>query len=69
MSQNNANYGEEELIPDATTNDIGILATSHIHFEKADIQLGARFDNRTISVVDGLNKKFNKLILDNFECR
>ena len=59
MSQNNANYGEEELIPDATTNDIGILATSHIHFEKADIQLGARFDNRTISVVDGLNKKFN----------
>ena len=59
MSQNNANYGEEELIPDATTNDIGILATSHIHFEKADIQLGARFDNRTINVVEGLNKKFN----------
>src|SRR5690606_14039848 len=59
MNQINTNYGEEQLIPDATTNDIGILATSHIHFEKADIQLGARYDNRNINVVSGLQKDFN----------
>jgi len=59
MNQTNTNYGEEVLIPDATTNDIGVLATSHIHFEKADVQLGARFDNRTINIVDGVNKSFN----------
>lgn len=59
MNQTNSNYGEEELIPNATTKDVGILATSHIHFEKADIQLGARFDNRTIDVLDGINRNFN----------
>jgi len=59
MTQTNSNYGEETLIPDATTTDFGALATSHIHFEKADIQLGARFDNRAITVVDGINKNYN----------
>jgi iron complex outermembrane recepter protein len=59
LNQTNTNYGEEQLIPDATTNDIGVLATSHIHFEKADMQLGVRFDNRTIDVISGLNKNFN----------
>ena len=48
MNQKNENFGEEVLIPDAITNDIGLLATSHIHFEKSDIQLGLRFDNRSI---------------------
>ncbi|MCB0462747.1 MAG: TonB-dependent receptor [Flavobacteriaceae bacterium] len=59
MNQTNTNYGEELLIPDATTNDVGVLATSHIHFDKADIQLGARFDNRSININDGFNKSFN----------
>ncbi|MEO6347623.1 MAG: TonB-dependent receptor, partial [Aquaticitalea sp.] len=59
MNQTNANFGVEELIPDATTNDIGFLATSHIHFEKADVQLGARFDNRTIDVLEGIHRNFN----------
>lgn len=59
MAQTNTNYGEETLIPDATTTDFGALATSHIHFEKADVQLGARFDNRDISVVNGINKNYN----------
>ena len=59
MSQKNSNYGEEQLIPNATTNDIGILATSHIHFEKVDIQLGARFDHRFIDVESGLERNFN----------
>lgn len=59
MNQTNTNYGEELLIPDATTNDVGILGTSHIHFDKADLQIGARFDNRTININNGLNKSFN----------
>lgn len=59
MSQSNNNYGEEQLIPDAITNDFGILATSHIHFENSDIQIGARFDHRTIDVISGLNKEFS----------
>ncbi|MCO4823042.1 MAG: TonB-dependent receptor [Flavobacteriaceae bacterium] len=59
MNQQNGNYGEEQLIPDATTNDFGILATSHIHFETVDVQLGARFDNRNINVIGGLQRNFN----------
>lgn len=59
MNQVNSNYGEEALIPNATTNDWGVLATSHIHFDNADIQLGARFDNRTIDIASGLRKSFN----------
>ncbi len=59
MNQSNHNYSEEQLIPDASTNDIGILATSHVHFEKADLQLGARYDNRTINVDSGINRNFN----------
>lgn len=58
MYQTNTNYGEEQLIPDATTNDFGLLATSHIHFEKVDVQLGARFDYRNINEINGINKNF-----------
>ncbi len=59
MNQTNSNYGEEQLIPDATTNDFGVLATSHIHFENADVQLGARFDTRNIDILNSINKSFN----------
>ena len=48
MNQINSNFGEEVLIPDATTNDIGLLATSHVHLNKSDVQLGVRYDKRTI---------------------
>jgi iron complex outermembrane receptor protein len=48
MTQTNKNFGEEVLIPDATTNDIGVLSTSHIHFNRSDIQIGVRYDNRSI---------------------
>jgi iron complex outermembrane receptor protein len=48
MNQNNSNFGKEVLIPDATTNDIGLLATSHIHLNKSDVQLGVRYDKRFI---------------------
>ncbi len=59
MSQSNENFGEEQLIPDANTNDFGVLATSHIHFETIDLQLGARYDHRNIKVRNGINKNFN----------
>ncbi len=48
MHQTNSNYGEEFLIPDATINDIGVLTTSHAHFENIALQLGLRYDNRNI---------------------
>lgn len=49
MRQTNKNFGEEVLIPDATTSDIGVLANSHLHFDKSDIQFGLRFDHRAIT--------------------
>lgn len=48
MAQSNENFGEEILIPDANVADIGILATSHFHYEKLDIQAGLRFDSRKL---------------------
>ncbi|WP_190808603.1 TonB-dependent receptor [Flagellimonas sp. S3867] len=49
MHQKNENFGEEVLIPDAITNDFGVLVTSHIHFNKSDLQLGVRYDLRSIN--------------------
>ncbi|WP_310991804.1 TonB-dependent receptor [Aequorivita marina] len=48
MFQDNKNEGAEILVPDAKTTDIGILATSHYHLEKIDLQAGIRFDSRKI---------------------
>ena len=59
MNQVNTNYGEEILIPNAVTNDFGNLATSHIHFETVDIQIGARFDNRKIDINNSISRNFN----------
>ena len=59
MYQKNVNKGEEELIPDATTNDFGVFATSHLHFRTLDLQFGLRYDYREIQVLKGINKKFN----------
>lgn len=59
MNQVNGNYGEEILIPDAVTNDLGILATSHIHFESIDLQLGFRYDFRDIVIENDIRRNFN----------
>ncbi len=48
MFQNNKNEGEEILIPNANTTDVGLLGTSHYHLEKIDLQAGIRFDSRKI---------------------
>src|SRR5690625_349895 len=50
MYQRNKNTGEEILIPDATTNDIGIFATGHYHLNKLDFQAGLRFDSRKLDI-------------------
>lgn len=49
MFQKNINLGEEILIPDATTTDIGAMITTHYHLDKIDLQAGLRFDNRNIN--------------------
>lgn len=58
MFQENSNYGEEELIPDANVTDFGALAVSHIHFEKVDVQLGLRYDIRMLETAN-LDKDFS----------
>ncbi|KGO90388.1 TonB-dependent receptor [Flavobacterium suncheonense] len=48
LHQTNSNKGKELLIPDATTNDIGILITSMYEWKKHTFQAGIRYDSRTI---------------------
>ncbi len=68
MFQTNDNYGEEILIPNAKTNDVGVFATTHYHLESWDFQGGLRYDHRSIeteafqaegSLVDALDRDFN----------
>ena len=48
MSQTNQNLGEELLIPNATTQDIGGLITTNYEWKQNVIQAGIRFDSRKI---------------------
>ena len=74
MHQTNRTLGPETLIPNAITNDFGVLGAMHIHFEKSDIQIGARFDTRSINgeqmgvmgeegFIETLNRDFNSVNL------
>lgn len=49
MQQTNKNSGEEFLIPDATTNDLGFFGTVNYEWKTNVIQAGLRFDRRRIS--------------------
>ena len=49
MHQSNDNYGEEYLIPNAITNDVGLYGTANYEWEMNVLQAGIRFDNRNIS--------------------
>ena len=49
MHQQNKNNGEETLIPDAITNDIGVFGLANIEFDNIQFQTGIRFDNRKIA--------------------
>ncbi|WP_432410333.1 TonB-dependent receptor [Rasiella sp. SM2506] len=56
MYQQNENYGEEILIPDATTTDYGLFATTHYHLENIDLQGGLRIDTRSIESLAARNE-------------
>jgi iron complex outermembrane receptor protein len=49
MHQNNKNFGDEYLIPDALTNDLGFFGTANYEWNSNVILAGLRFDNRAIS--------------------
>ena len=48
MYQTNKNFSEEILIPDAITNDFGIMGTTHYHLDKISFQGGIRYDTRSL---------------------
>jgi iron complex outermembrane receptor protein len=52
MHQTNANLGEELLIPDATTKDFGFFGTTNYGWKTNILQVGLRFDNRTINTLE-----------------
>ena len=49
MNQENRNFGEEKLIPDAKIDDIGFFGTSQYKFNKNLIQFGLRYDFRNVT--------------------
>ncbi|MCL1868757.1 MAG: TonB-dependent receptor [Paludibacter sp.] len=50
MAQSNTNHGEEILIPDANTYDVGVFAMTDFYYsQKAYWQAGLRFDTRYIT--------------------
>lgn len=49
MHQTNKNSGEEYLIPDATTNDLGVFGTVNYEWGTSVLQTGLRFDNRNLN--------------------
>ena len=55
MLQYNKNNGEEILIPDASTADLGAFILANIEFEKVQFQTGIRFDNRNIDTKNTQN--------------
>ena len=49
LSQENKNFGHEELIPDAEKNDFGLYALGQITMENGSALIGVRYDSRSIS--------------------
>jgi iron complex outermembrane receptor protein len=52
MLQTNTNFATELLIPDASTNDIGVFGTTNYEWKKNVIQAGIRWDNRSIVSIE-----------------
>ena len=57
MIQDNKNFGEEILIPNAKKADVGIYTTTHLHLESWDLQGGLRLDTRKIKTEDARNSQ------------
>ena len=49
LSQENKNFGFEELIPDADMNDFGIYGLGQITMENGSALIGVRYDSRSIT--------------------
>lgn len=70
MNQENRNFGEERLIPNAKISDIGFFGTSQYKFDHNLLQFGVRYDFRNVDIhefgeigTEGSFQKLNK----NFE--
>ena len=50
MNQENRNFGEERLIPNAKIADIGFFGTSQYKFNKNLLQFGVRYDFRNVTI-------------------
>lgn len=65
MNQENRNFGEERLIPNATIADIGFFGTSQYKFHKNLLQFGGRYDFRNVNIEEfgeiGTEGSFQKL--------
>lgn len=65
MNQENRNFGEERLIPDAKIADIGFFGTSRYKFNKNLLQFGVRYDFRNVTIEEfgeiGTEGSFQKL--------
>ena len=65
MNQENRNFGEEKLIPDAKIDDIGFFGTTQYKFNKNIIQFGMRYDFRNVTTKafgeNGIEGAFQKL--------
>ncbi len=71
MYQKNVNKGEEFLIPDYNSNNIGAFAYLKRNFEKGAINIGARYDYKEVNgqdlnydgetVFNGFNNKFSNV--------
>jgi iron complex outermembrane recepter protein len=68
MNQENRNFGEERLIPDAKIADIGFFGTSQYKFNKNLLQFGVRYDFRNVTIQEfgeiGTEGSFQKLDKD-----
>ena len=65
MNQENRNFGEERLIPNAKIADIGFFGTSQYKFNKNLLQFGVRYDFRKVNIEEfgenGTEGAFQKL--------
>lgn len=65
MNQENRNFGEERLIPNAKITDIGFFGTSQYAFQKNLLQFGVRYDFRKVNIEEfgeiGAEGAFQKL--------
>ncbi len=59
MAQENKNNGEEILIPDAQTKDLGVFALANLNFDKIQFQGGIRSDYRNINTQEMKNDETN----------